>query len=227
MQRNGTGASTLRNGNILLNKGQYLATGALGWSFVDTGDADTAFTPPSFTYTFKGVTPGGMHPAVIMGDMSGPDGVVFSFQLFDWGREMSVSLGRPGGNWTTIKSDVHSTDLNGVNRRFSVTYTDNRDGPGGTITFFADGIQVGEEKPAPFKPKFSPGCFIQVNASDGNTVNSNDTDVVEKPFQPGAGIFFERELARGLVRHREAKSAYALSAFSTRTRSAARFSGML
>ena len=54
-----------------------------------------------------------------------------------------------------------------------------------------------------------------------------DTDVVEKPFQPGAGIFFERELARGLVRHREAKSAYALSAFSTRTRSAARFSGML
>lgn len=55
-----------------------------------------------------------------------------------------------------------------------------------------------------------------------------DTDVVEKPFQAGAGIFFsERDLARGLVRHRAVKSAYASSAFSTRTRSAARFSGML
>jgi putative transposase len=49
-----------------------------------------------------------------------------------------------------------------------------------------------------------------------------DTDVVEKPFHPGAGIFFfERDLARGLVRHRAVKSA-----FSTRTRSAARFSGV-
>lgn len=179
MQVNATGATTLRNGNILLNKNQYLATGALGWNFVDTGNPETAFTPPSFTYTFKGVTPGGLHPAVLLGDMSGPDGVVFSFQMFDWGRELSVSLGRPGGNWTSIKSDVHPTDLNGVNRSFSVTYTDDPDGPGGTITFFADGVQVGEEKPAPFKPKFGPGCFIQVNASDGNTVNSNDNLEVE------------------------------------------------
>jgi hypothetical protein len=178
MQVNATGATTLRNGNILLNKNQYLATGALGWSFVDTGNPATAFTPPSFTYTFKGVTPGGQHPAVILGDMSGPDGVVFSFQMFDWGRELSVSLGRPG-NWTSIKSDVHPTDLNGVNRSFSVTYTDDPDGPGGTITFFADGVQIGDEKPAPFKPKFAPGCFIQVNASDGNTVNSNDNLEVE------------------------------------------------
>lgn len=55
-----------------------------------------------------------------------------------------------------------------------------------------------------------------------------DTDVVEKPFQAGAGILFsERDLARGLVRHRAVKSAYAFSAFSTRSRSAARFSGML
>jgi putative transposase len=54
-----------------------------------------------------------------------------------------------------------------------------------------------------------------------------DTDVVEKPFHPGAGIFFfERDLARGLVRHRAVKSAYTSSAFSTRTRSAARFSGV-
>ena len=55
-----------------------------------------------------------------------------------------------------------------------------------------------------------------------------DTDVVEKPFHAGAGIFFaERALALGLVRHLAVKSAYASSAFSTRTRSAARFSGML
>jgi putative transposase len=55
-----------------------------------------------------------------------------------------------------------------------------------------------------------------------------DTDVVEKPFQEGAGVIFsERDLARGLLRHRAVKSAYAFSAFSTRTRSAARFSGML
>lgn len=55
-----------------------------------------------------------------------------------------------------------------------------------------------------------------------------DTDVVGKPFQAGAGIFFsEWDLARGLVRHRAVKSAYASSAFSTRIRSAARFSGML
>jgi putative transposase len=45
-----------------------------------------------------------------------------------------------------------------------------------------------------------------------------DTDVVEKPFQAGAGIFFsDPDLARGLVRHRAVKSAYASSAFSTRT----------
>lgn len=36
-----------------------------------------------------------------------------------------------------------------------------------------------------------------------------------------------RDVVRGMVRHREAKSAYAFSAISTRTRSAARFSGML
>ena len=55
-----------------------------------------------------------------------------------------------------------------------------------------------------------------------------DTDVVEKPFHVGVGIFFsERGLARGLVRHRAVKSAYASSAFSTRTRSAARFSRIL
>ena len=52
--------------------------------------------------------------------------------------------------------------------------------------------------------------------------------VVEKPFHAGAGIFFaERALALGLVRHLAVKSAYAASAFSNRTRSAARFSGML
>lgn len=55
-----------------------------------------------------------------------------------------------------------------------------------------------------------------------------DTDVVEKPFHAGAGIFFlDRGFAGGFVRHRAVKSAYACSAFSTRTRSAARFSGML
>lgn len=54
-----------------------------------------------------------------------------------------------------------------------------------------------------------------------------DPDVLEKPFQAGAGIFFfERDLARGLVRHRAVKSAYASSGCSTRTRSAARFSRM-
>jgi putative transposase len=55
-----------------------------------------------------------------------------------------------------------------------------------------------------------------------------DTDVVEKPFHAGAGIFFlDRDLVEALVRHRAVKSAYASSAFSTCTRSAARLAGML
>jgi putative transposase len=55
-----------------------------------------------------------------------------------------------------------------------------------------------------------------------------DTDVVEKPYPAGAGIFFlNRDLVGALVRHRAVKSAYASSAFSTRARSAARRSGIL
>ena len=55
-----------------------------------------------------------------------------------------------------------------------------------------------------------------------------DTDVVEKPFHAGAGFFFlDRDLVEALVRHRAVKSAYASSAFSTCTRSAARLAGML
>jgi len=55
-----------------------------------------------------------------------------------------------------------------------------------------------------------------------------DTDVVEKSFQAGASIFFlDRDLVGVLVRHRAVKSAYASSAFSTCTRSAARLAGML
>jgi hypothetical protein len=178
MQKNGTGAATLRNGNILLAKDQFLATGALGMNFVDTGNPATAFTPPSFTYTFKGVTPGGSRPAVILGDMSGPDGVVMNFHLIDWGRSMGVSFGRPG-NWTTINSDDFATNLNDANHTISFTYTDDPAGPGGTVTFFADGVQLGVSKPAPFKPRFAPGCYIQVNASDGNTTNSNANVEVE------------------------------------------------
>jgi len=55
-----------------------------------------------------------------------------------------------------------------------------------------------------------------------------DTDVVEKPFHAGAGIFFlDRDRVEALVRHRAVKSAYASSAFSTCTRAAARLAGML
>jgi putative transposase len=55
-----------------------------------------------------------------------------------------------------------------------------------------------------------------------------DTDVVEKPFHAGAGIFFlDRDLVGAVARHRAVKSAYASSAFSTCTRSAARLAGML
>jgi len=60
-----------------------------------------------------------------------------------------------------------------------------------------------------------------------------DTDVVEKPFQAGAGqagagiFFLDQDLVGALVRHLAVKSAYASSAFSTCTRSAARLAGML
>lgn len=171
MQKNGTGAATLRNGHIVLGANQYLATGALGMQFVDTGNPDTAFAPPSFTYTFKGVVPTGRSRICILGSFSGPNNAVFNFGLDDWGRRMRVEYGGRG-NWNNVPSDEFATDLNGASHTISVTYTDNAGGAGGTFTFYADGVQLGSVRPAPDKLKFVSGDYFQVNASEGNTVNS-------------------------------------------------------
>jgi hypothetical protein len=167
----GTGTPTLRNGNILLPMGKFLTSAALGMEFVGTGKLDTALTPPSLTVAFKGVLPSARDRAVLIGDIAGPDGVVFQFVAHDWGRSLGVAIGGRG-EWNVFNSQAFETSINDANHTLAVTYTDNLSGPGGSFTFFVDGVQIGAPIDSPAKPKVASGCFIQVNASQDNTTNS-------------------------------------------------------
>lgn len=163
--------------------GAYLATPALGLAFATSSDSAKTQAPPALALNFVGIIPPARH-------------VIAS--LFSWAEGGMVLM----GNWAT-NNVVVRIERNGTTEEYesasgfsntaledvSVRYTDNPGGPGGTITFFRNGVQIGAAQSTGIKLRITPRAALESNAWVGNPAGGGDLKVkkigltVELPSQ--------------------------------------------
>lgn len=158
----GTGKS--HDGTYLtLQDDAYVATGALGLSFPTSSDASKHQAPNAITLNFSGIIPA--------------DSQLIA-SVFSWGEGGLMLF----GNWATnnvrarierngVIEEYESASVfsNSALEHVSVRYADNPSGPGGTVTFFRNGVQVGTPQATGFKARVTPAAALECNALTGNT----------------------------------------------------------
>jgi hypothetical protein len=170
------GESDFRNGHLVLNKDTYLSTAPLSLEFVSSSNEVTTQTPPSIRFGFKGVIDPSNYP--ILGELYD-----YGVGRFRWNRHwqdntFSIEWER-NGSGETIVSDDGTAFVAGTNQLYEVEWVNDPNGSGGTVTFYVDGVQYGSPKPTSGKPRITPACEYQVNASINNTQDSSDNLEVE------------------------------------------------
>lgn len=179
LEKRGGGTSDFANGRLILNRDTYLSTPPLGVQFPSYADEAVTETPPSIRQTFRGIVPSGTTKDIIIVDIS-KYGVGTSGLNIHWSEvRILYDLGREGSGSERIQSDEAPSSLCGSLHTIEAEWTDNPDGPGGTVRFFVDGVQLGAEKTTERKPRISAQAELQVNALVHNTSNSVDNLQVE------------------------------------------------
>lgn len=155
---------------IKLAKNAYLGSDALSLAFLTTNDITTTLTPPGLTIKWRGIVPEANNSVAILGSLNQYDIGNMEVKLRDWGQVIEVGYNRDKDYWI-VESDI-GENIKGSLRTVEVKWTNNFSGPGGTFTFYVDGVQYGAAKPAEHKLKISPGALFNVNASYDNPNDS-------------------------------------------------------
>ncbi|MGT2513847.1 hypothetical protein ACVOMT_05950 [Sphingomonas panni] len=168
MNKSGTGFD-FRNGHVVVNAGSYLFTPPLGLDFTATSNEQSTQTPPSIRLGFKGVAPAGSEPIMACVTEYGVGGIMLKPH---WnGNTMKVEIDR-GGSFESVVSDDTAQRVLGTNQLYEAEWTNNPSGPGGTVRFYIDGVQVGNPVTSSSKPRISPAAPLEINAATGNTSGS-------------------------------------------------------
>ncbi|GAA0456814.1 MULTISPECIES: hypothetical protein [Sphingomonas] len=159
-------AFSTRNGHLVIGYGAYLESAPLGIDLPQTADPVFNQVPPSIKLGFKGVCPAGVEKSVFAVVSLYNNG---KYQLGPhWSGVLSVEI--EGGNGSqTILADESPLYQLGSNHLYEAEYVDDPSGPGGTVTFWVDGQQLGTPKPTERKVRVAPGARLEVNASSGNS----------------------------------------------------------
>lgn len=178
MNKGGTGTWDFQNGRVIANKNCYLHTDALGLAFSTSSDDKLNQAPPRIRIGFKGIVPLGYQNG-ILANMSewAVGGVSLEVQWGDPTFKFTISR---NGSSVDIISDVMK-DANGNDIRdfgnehfYEGEWINDTNGAGGIVRFYVDGLQIGNDKPTEWKPRISPACDFECNASIGNTSSSVD-----------------------------------------------------
>lgn len=174
----GDGTRTYANGRITLNKGAYLQSPALGLEFKSSSDPATTQTPPSVRLHYKGSAPSGTLKGIMIGRLQDWGGGAATHSIHWNEKSIEFYYARSGGGSESVLSDEVAT-LTGRDITVETEWVNDENGPGGTVTFYVDGVQYGAAKPTEWKPRITAASDFQVNASVGNTSDSSDGVVVE------------------------------------------------
>ncbi len=177
--REGDGRFETANGNLVLRSGAFLRSAPLGIDLLQTADPATTQVPPSIRVGFKGVIPAGTTQSMLASVSLYGAG---AFQLRPhWTGVLSCQY--EGGNGgATIEADASDLYVLGTNQLYEAEWVNNTNGPGGTMTFFIDGQQIGQPKPTEYKVQVAPGARLEVNAASGNSAAGSDGLEVETIF---------------------------------------------
>ncbi|MFX4087980.1 hypothetical protein ACKU27_23095 [Sphingobium yanoikuyae] len=167
--------SSMVSGRLRLMRHIYLVTEPLALSFKQTTNDGTTQTPSSIRMTFSGIV---NEEYPILATMY--DYTVGEFTLrrhWSGSATLAVTVGR-GSSSTQVVSDDDPAFAAGSLKTWSVEYIDNVDGAGGSIRFYADGVQIGADKPCEVKLRITPAMALECNSSGNNTSDSvNNLDV--------------------------------------------------
>lgn len=166
-----TDGSAMSNGRLRLMKGVYLITDPLGLTFKQTTDDGTTQAPPSIRMTFNGVVNEEYPILATMYDYN-----VGKFELrrhWAGSSTLVVTIGR-GNSETQIISADDPAFAAGSLKSWSVEFIDNVAGPGGTIRFYNDGIQIGPDQTSEVKLRVTPAMCLECNSTGNNTSDSQN-----------------------------------------------------
>lgn len=167
--------SSMVSGRLRLMRHIYLATDPLALSFKQTTNDGTTQAPARIRLTFSGVV---NEEYPILATLY--DYMIGEFTLrrhWSGTGTLSVTVGR-GSSTTEIISDDNPAFEAGSLKTWSVEYIDNVGGSGGSVRFYADGVQIGADKPCEVKLRITPAMSLECNATGNNTSDSvNNLDV--------------------------------------------------
>ena len=171
------GGFSMRNGNVLMQYGSYLSTPSMGLETTITSNEQTTQTPNMIRIGFKGVAPPEAEFGGVLAGLMDYGVGEFRLEAYWQGKTMKLMIGRNGGTENVV-SDPDDRRVLGTNQHYEVEWVNNPNGPGGTATFFIDGIQSGAAKTTEFKPRITPRMPFEVNASEGNpSVGLNNLEI--------------------------------------------------
>ena len=166
-----TDGSAMTNGRLRLMKGVYLITDPLGLTFKQTTDDGTTQAPPSIRMTFNGVVNEEYPILATMYEYN-----VGKFELrrhWAGSSTLVVTIGR-GNSETQIVSADDPAFAAGSLKSWSVEFIDNVGGPGGTVRFYSNGVQIGPDQTSEVKLRVTPAMCLECNSSGNNTSDSQN-----------------------------------------------------
>ncbi|WP_140419334.1 hypothetical protein [Sphingobium sp. Z007] len=166
-----TDGSAMTNGRLRLMKGVYLITDPLGLTFKQTTDDGTTQAPPSIRMTFNGVVNEEYPILATMYEYN-----VGKFELrrhWAGSSTLVVTIGR-GNSETQIVSADDPAFAAGSLKSLSVEFIDNVGGPGGTVRFYSNGVQIGPDQTSEVKLRVTPAMCLECNSSGNNTSDSQN-----------------------------------------------------
>lgn len=200
MNKNGTNFD-FRSGHVVVNAGSYMRSGALGLEFPNSSDPQTTQTPPSIRLGFKGVVPAGSEAILASLLEYGVGGV--TLQPHWRSGVMQLAIDR-NGSYEGVFSDASPARKLGTLQHYEAEWTDNPGGPGGTVRFYIDGVQIGNPVQSTSKPRITPSTPLEINAVVGNTapgVNNLEIEHVEvSAGKPGVQASYQNVVSGPISR---------------------------
>lgn len=176
-----TAPNGVANGtNLILNIDDYLDVTNPQFGLATSSDLSLTQTPSVLRLGFKGKA--NQSDTTILVDMNewGIASVAFGlpWTLENLRVEYHRGNGTNGEEYELVDSDAGDVKLRS-GALYEVEWTNDPDGAGGTFTFFVDGVQLGDPKPAQHKVMLTDTMRVDTNASIGNTSGSRDGVEVE------------------------------------------------
>nr|WP_232307017.1 hypothetical protein [Sphingomonas sp. Y57] len=183
-----TGPGKPTAGGMLLDRGSYLQSQALGIDFGTSADPLRTQAPRRLRCSFRGTVPPRADGALLFYLTGWTVGTIALMTRYGSNR-LECVIGRGDRTQAGFVSTVDRTP--GVEQLLEVEWCDDSAGAGGTLAFLIDGKPAGGPFRTPFKPRITPEMGFSVNAALGNLRQAIDGLLVRE-----VAIGFDRPVVK-------------------------------